>query len=369
MENSAVKARLTNWDLLRSLAMLFVVIVHSTGDVGTIMGYDPGSAIVAFSIICDPVFFALSGYFALRPLRTSLKDYYLNKLITIVLPLVFYSILLYIFNMLYYSLGEMSIGGYFQYFSQLISTGWWFVPTLIPCLIAAPFVYRGFEALTDKWLVTLGGIFAALCAAGIVLMFLNWTFAAAGIETLALFFDTLYKLVPPSILSASLQYFQFFILGGAFHRLSALMSRKTGNILIAIGMVCWALDIAWEVIGIPKANLNYFWVFTTFAILIVFSRLTVKGKTATHAITWVAKRSYSIYLLQFSTITLLFDMVYAQAVFGSVDQLIAPLRLAVWAATTLASYLMALLVASVLDPLALNRLQGVLKRKLLKPRE
>ncbi len=366
MKESANKPRLTNWDLLRSLAMLFVVVVHTSRYMGPIHGYNPEYAIGTFAIICDPVFFALSGYFALRPLKTDLKGFYLNKLITVVFPLVLYSVLLYLFT----SFNDLSLGGYFKFFSELLVNGWWFIPTLIPCLIAAPFLYKGIESLSDKGLVSLTKVFVGLCITGIILMTSRWAFAQIGIETLSYFFDLMYRLVPPSILSTSILYFQFFILGGVFGRLLPLMPQKAANVLIVIGLGCWMLDIVWRVAGIPRTDPSFLWVFSTFGIMTAFSRLSIKGPRMSLAITWVAKRSYSIYLLQFTTISIICGFVYDQAIFGDVYQMAAITRIVIWTLSTMASYLLALLVASICDPLVLNKLQTLLKKLLfqLSPR-
>lgn len=68
--------RLVNWDLLRTLAMFSVVVVHCGGYLGQIGPVNMGLVAGRAAIACDPVFFALSGYFALRPLKRGLQDYY-----------------------------------------------------------------------------------------------------------------------------------------------------------------------------------------------------------------------------------------------------------------------------------------------------
>ena len=88
--------RLANWDLLRAISMLAVVVVHMSGYLGPIGGV-PTNAIGVFAIVCGPVFFALSGYFALRPLKTGLFKYCVRKFSSIVLPLFLYSVLLYVY--------------------------------------------------------------------------------------------------------------------------------------------------------------------------------------------------------------------------------------------------------------------------------
>ena len=140
--------RLVNWDLLRTLAMLFVVVVHSSQYLGPIYGIATQPFISEFAFICDPVFFVLSGYFAFRPLKTTYAKYLLNKLITIVLPIWVYSVVLYTYECV---TGSVALGfsQYFNWFYGMLFGGWWFVPVLIPFLVLAPFLYTMFEALDD----------------------------------------------------------------------------------------------------------------------------------------------------------------------------------------------------------------------------
>lgn len=136
--------RLSKWDLLRSLCMLAVVVVHSGSYLGTMAGVNAGSIASVAAILCDPLFFALSGYFAIRPLKGSLFSYYSRKVSTIILPLFVYSFLLYLYNA---RLTVLSIHGYIVYFSQIL-TPWWFIPALIPFLVVAPFLNTLFENST-----------------------------------------------------------------------------------------------------------------------------------------------------------------------------------------------------------------------------
>lgn len=359
----STSSRSVNWDLLRSLAMLLVVVVHTARYLNPVGDVNVGGIIGSAALICDPIFFVLSGYFALGPIRRTLKNYYVNKVITILLPMVFYSILLYLIP---FRLREISIGGYFKGFTDLLTNGWWFIPTLVPCLMVAPFLSKGIEALSDKTIVTIVKIYGILIAMGATCLFFQWLFESKGIETLAYFFSFIQLFVPPSFLSLGIMYFQFFILGGLFRRIAPLISRRTGNIFIFIGIVCWILDVIWTYFGIPRIDPSYFWVFGVFGIMILFNRLTIAGRIAKNAISWTAKRSYSIYLLQFTAIAFLTSVIYSKSIFGDVAQMDAIAQIAVWVATTLASYLSSLIVASICDPLLLNKLQSLLKRKLLK---
>ena len=113
MTDYNLSIRLAHWDLLRSLAMFLVVVVHASGSLGTIRNFNMGHAVGIAALICDPLFFLLSGYFALGPIKRCLKSYYSNKAITILLPLVLYSILLYLAPINTLIKGALSLGGYF----------------------------------------------------------------------------------------------------------------------------------------------------------------------------------------------------------------------------------------------------------------
>lgn len=86
--------RLTNWDLLRALSMFLVVVVHIAPQLGSFCGINAGAIVGTGAIICDPIFFCLSGYFALRPLKKSYKDYLFGKALSLLLPIFVYAGLL-----------------------------------------------------------------------------------------------------------------------------------------------------------------------------------------------------------------------------------------------------------------------------------
>ena len=92
--DKCITKRMANWDLLRSISMFAVLVVHTAPYLGNFFGINFSGIVSVFSIVCDPVFFALSGYFAIRPLKCSSLSYYLKKFTTIVLPLFVYAVFL-----------------------------------------------------------------------------------------------------------------------------------------------------------------------------------------------------------------------------------------------------------------------------------
>ncbi len=364
MGTSKTTTREANWDLLRSLAMLFVVIVHTAGYLGPIGGFETATPVAKAALICDPVFFTMSGFFALRPQKRSLKNYYLNKVSTILLPLMVYAIILYFYNTGFYN---MSIGLFFGFFADLLAGRWWFIPALVPCLVAAPFLFKGLEALSDRQIAILTIILASLFLSGGIFMTLEWLFAAIGIETLANFSELMLLIVPPSIMTSYPAYYLFFLLGGMFRRLTPHIGKKMGTGLILCGLVFWLVDTTWSTIGIPKADPSFFWIFTAFGVMILFQRIQIKSPTTKTAIYWVGKRSYSIYLLQRTTIAISAGLFYDQALFGTVADMAAPFRIFIWALMVMGAYLLALAIASLVDSLVLSNLQKWFSKALIKP--
>ena len=351
--------RLANWDLLRAVSMFAVVVVHMSGYLGPIGGV-PTNAIGTFAIVCDPVFFALSGYFALRPLKTSLPKYYVRKFSSIILPLFLYSALLYV----YYSWSSgLSLFGYIEYFNNVL-TPWWFIPALIPYLIAAPFLYKCLESLSDDWVKLLVRFSVVLSIWGIAGCFLTWAFEVTGHATLGRMVGICTSLLPATLVPNS--YFIYFCLGFFIRRLIPILSDRRKNQLMVLGLSCWLLDAAFAHFGINRVDPSYAWLPATIAIFLIFDRLSIPDGIASRCIGWAAKRSYSIYLLQYTTIEIATAAIYTSIFAGGIMGHAALVRLCVWLGTTLLAYVLAFGCASIVDSALLRPLQGLVESSLLR---
>lgn len=351
--------RLANWDLLRAVSMFAVVVVHMSGYLGPIGGV-PTNAIGTFAIVCDPVFFALSGYFALRPLKTSLPKYYVRKFSSIILPLFLYSALLYV----YYSWSSgLSLFGYIEYFNNVL-TPWWFIPALIPYLIAAPFLYKCLESLSDDWVKLLVRFSVVLSIWGIAGCFLTWAFEVTGHATLGRMVGICTSLLPATLVPNS--YFIYFCLGFFIRRLIPILSDRRKKQLMVLGLSCWLLDAAFAHFGINRVDPSYAWLPATIAIFLIFDRLSIPDGIASRCIGWAAKRSYSIYLLQYTTIEIATAAIYTSIFAGGIMGHAALVRLCVWLGTTLLAYVLAFGCASIVDSALLRPLQGLVESSLLR---
>lgn len=57
------RERLANWDLLRSISMFAVLVVHAAPFLGIHFNVDVGSILGRVALLCDPVFFYAVGLF------------------------------------------------------------------------------------------------------------------------------------------------------------------------------------------------------------------------------------------------------------------------------------------------------------------
>ena len=350
--------RVAKWDLMRTLAMFLVVVVHSSCYLGTFGDFDAGVLVNRSALICDGIFFALSGYLALGPQERSLKDYYLNKFITVLFPLILYSVLLYCYAS---QLSGMTLEGYLAFFVELLQGQWWFVPALVPCLIVAPFIGKGLQALSDKTVKDLFSVLAVLCASGAVLMFGQWLFEMLGNQPMNSLFELLGWLVPPSALSLSIKWFHLFLLGGLTRRILPLLATRASVGAILIGFAALALDVSFTMSGIPLADPSFFWFFTTFGAFVLIDKVKIRDSVLEKSLSWTSRRSYTIYLLQGEVIVFFAAMFYDVPVLGVESESDILLRIALWSVLVMFSYLSSLALASAFDSLLLRPLQALLR--------
>lgn len=353
--------RLVNWDLLRTLAMLFVVVVHSSQYLGPIYGIATQPFISEFAFICDPVFFVLSGYFAFRPLKTTYAKYLLNKLITIVLPIWVYSVVLYTYECV---TGSVALGfsQYFNWFYGMLFGGWWFVPVLIPFLVLAPFLYTMFEALDDCLCKLLLKVVALFTLWGVAYTVLQWVSALAGIETLDTLSGVLSGCIPTEPVPGG--YFMYFCLGYFIHRMPSLYPSEFLKRLTALGIAGWLLGSVAAVVGYHRSDPSFLWLFATIGIFLLFGKIQITGLRVSKIINWTAKRSYAIYLLQYTTIAIVYGMFNQFGLLDGTADMTFLLRLPLQVVAVFLSWILALMIASVVDRFVVEPIQNECKAKL-----
>lgn len=222
-------------------------------------------------------------------------------------------------------------------------TPWWFIPALIPYLIAAPFVYKCLESLSDDWVKLLVTFAVLLSVWGIVGCFLTWSFDVTGHATLGRLVGICTSLLPATLVPNT--YFIYFCLGFFIRRLIPILSDKRKNQLILLGLSCWLLDTAFAHFGINRVDPSYAWLPATIAIFLIFDRLSISDGNVSRCIGWAAKRSYSIYLLQYTTIEIVTVAIYTSVFAGGIMGRVVPVRVCVWIGAALSAYVLAFVFA------------------------
>ena len=359
-DSRGMKPREANWDLFRGLSMLFVVVVHSAAQFPSVTeGFNLGAGVGRVAIICDPVFFMLSGFFVLRPLRGSLKNYYLKKISGIVLPLVIYSIIVYVATS---SGGALGFGRYLSFFSQLLHGGWWFIPTLISYLVLAPFLYRALEALDDGQILLLFKALAFIYVWGVVFHLVSFVAVLIDRPGMGNVLSIASSLVPRTPAAG---YLMVFLLGYLYRRLSRIFSASQKSRMRMVGILAIVLCFLFAGFGVGEDDPNQLWVIAAFGLFFIFEGVKVSGDKLKSLVIWIGKRSYTIYLFQYLTIETVSGWINAPLLFGDSSALAPLAAVLVWTLFTVASYLLALLVASVLDPLILVPVQKAFNRVVL----
>lgn len=155
-------SRLFQYDLIRVIAMVFVIGVHLPFD----FTENPWlvSAKGAIFLLGNAMFYMLSGKFNLtEKAYISIPKFYKKKAVNILFPFFLWSLLIYFYN-IRHSYQAMSVGEIGKGFLDAVlvtnpSTHLWFMYPLVGFLISAPFLAKLLDALSEKeiWiLVTVG---------------------------------------------------------------------------------------------------------------------------------------------------------------------------------------------------------------------
>lgn len=149
-----VQERLYSYDVLRVVAMTFVVATHSlmVVDVDSAIGLAYHHIALFFFITANALFFMLSGKFNLkvRNDKRSLRKFYFNRGKSFLLPIgvVFFIRILYDMAPNFGSVGHVLKTYAVNTLSLFSVTEYWFVFTLFGFLLVSPFLARMTQGMT-----------------------------------------------------------------------------------------------------------------------------------------------------------------------------------------------------------------------------
>ena len=273
--------RLYAYDVVRVIAMFFVVAVHSlmVVDVSWATGSLYVSALQALFFTANALFFLLSGKFNLRERKgdDDLKRYYLKRARNFLLP-----ILVLFFVRTLYNLAPNfgSVGNVFKSFAintlgAFNSMEYWFVFSLFGFLLSAPFVAGGFSRLT---------VFGKKCFAGIGL----------GYSLFVTLFSNLGIDFGWGNLFGGFA-FAFFL--GAFVDEVAQHRRATA-ILGIVGLVSYLANVTLVTVGwgVNAFDLSPLYTLTAVALYVTILRV-FRDANPSKVVSYLAKHSFSVYLI------------------------------------------------------------------------
>lgn len=111
-------------------------------------------------------------------------------------------------------------------------------------------------------------------------------------------------------------------------RVTPLLDRRETRFIKSIGILFFIFDIVSAYFGFERSDPSFNWVIVTVAIFVAFNGIKLHSQTFSNIIEWTAKRSYSIYLLQYATIELATSVIYNGVLDGGYSTLSWPLRIA-----------------------------------------
>ena len=149
------KKRLINCDILRILAFLFVISVHSISYIGFYSTINEGPTMWLLNIlrclfiICVPLFILLTGYFMSKK---ELNKSYLKKIIRIIITYLICSILCFIIiNLMEGNKGELTIPKYIAGILSYSAAPYaWYVNMYLSLFLIIPFLNIAWNNLKDK---------------------------------------------------------------------------------------------------------------------------------------------------------------------------------------------------------------------------
>lgn len=126
---------------------------------------------------------------------------------------------------------------------------------------------------------------------------------------------------------------------------------------VVAGLCFWVAGIICVYIGIDRFDPSFPWLFATTSVVFIFDDIRINSKATQHVLEWTGRCSYSIYLLQYTAIDIVAPIIYEKLLSGNIGDFVAPIRIGVWLAVIIGSYLLSLFAASAIDSTLLKLVQ------------
>lgn len=285
MENKEEK-RIFQYDLMRFLFMLMVLGVHVLS-VSKQFSEKFNTTWVIMTIftdillICNPLFFMLSGRFNLKKefnQKEDYKNFYVKRIISLVVPFIIFSIVIYIYR--YFD--NLNVVDFIKFFvSDKIEGTYWFVYTLLSVMIFSPF----FSKLLKNMNLFEKKLFFAI------------SFCANTFITVLAIFK-----IPNSInfYTVGLAYWNFYYLMGGYIE-EIFSTRKSRKIIILLGILACIVQFILRCTiesGYRLSDPNVLLTLQALAVyFLILEFANIKNNVIKSIISYFSKYSYIFYLL------------------------------------------------------------------------
>ena len=286
-KEDAIRERDGQADLIRVIACLLFIAVHTRGAV-TKPYPNVEYWLKPLIIICNPLFFMLSGKFALRPFQDNsegYKQYYLKKLETIVIPYIVICIFIFWWN------------NGFQLFdvkefitcilNDSLSYQMWFMGPMIGLKLSAPFLSAMVNNLSNTGRKTLIGI--GFC----------WNLITINVLT------NMFHMAWGYSHWILVSWLLYFVLG---YCIEEVTDRKTIGFICMGGVLCYFLTVLQKQYLPPESQRGIedhsaIFVLYSSAIYLLLNRVVlIKNATLKKVLAFISSRVFYIFLIHVNII-------------------------------------------------------------------
>ena len=279
-----MKQRLVNYDLIRVLACIFVIMIHIETKP---FSFPVRVAYTTVFFLSNGIFYMLSGRFNLEQTFDQVGDYlnyYRKKCISILFPFILVSFLLSIFN--YYhtegsiALKSVCIFAFREFFALNSDKALWFMYPLIGFIVSAPFLSKMFHAMSDRecmFMVAVAMIWNCVKVYLTTDFGVEFKFSGWLLETWILYFT-------------------------AGYLVSRLINEKNRKAVYLLGFAGYIITVILRLV--PSEQLAYlcdyspaFFLFCIAAYDLAVRKFTIRNPYACRLISWIAQHTFLIYLL------------------------------------------------------------------------
>lgn len=336
-----IKKRDSRLDIIRVIAMLFVISIHISVPITDNIWINGSKSAVLYT--CNGIFYMISGILNIKELNIEnglgeYKNYYLRKVIGVIIPFVFYTIIIYLYSIFDY-FSTMSILGVIKgYIEYIVVTGasghLWFMYPYFGMILSAPFIAKLLNNLRDSelWLLVLIGFV--------------WEFFTVIILKDILLLNSVFS---GWILVSWLYY---FILGYCCDR---LVCANKQNIWIAIGLLALIVTVVQKKLFPDRSfyayDLSPIYTLAIIGVYFLLGKCKIRTQRLNDIIQFVSKRSFGIYIIHMDILNLV--------------QLYSPFYEGVlgWMVALFMTFIISLFCVSIIDVLILNPICQILRKK------